>query len=204
MDCEVVHSKLVEFVEHELPESEAAHVEEHLRGCAACRLEAQQLAHASEALKFALPLLAPDVSYLTRSRRARLKRLRSRSRGARRFVTMPRLVASAAIAVILVSVWFLYHDLVSLLTPLPGPVSPERQVAEEQARVPLVLVSMEKKQPMGLPGERSLRRMYFAFSGLESRRGGLDYSKLIPVQPDDITIPVQNANYDSAEPAYWW
>ena len=145
MDCKAVHAKLVEFVEHELPQSEAARVEEHLRRCAACRLEAQQLQHASDALKFALPLIAPSVSYLTRSRRARLKRPRSRRSGARRLIGVPRLVGAAAIAVILVSVWFLGHDLVSLLTPLPPAERAERQVAEEQARVPLILISMERE-----------------------------------------------------------
>jgi len=50
MNCDQVREKLIDLVYGELAGPEAAAVEEHLRGCAACRAELARLRRARAAL----------------------------------------------------------------------------------------------------------------------------------------------------------
>ncbi len=110
MDCAEATQRLVEALEGGLSQSDSSRLGEHLSRCASCCAEFEMLRKGSDALIAATPELAPRERYLTT---ARLDRLMAACLGrpmTLRIITFRRFVAAAAVAVILVSGFFIAGD----------------------------------------------------------------------------------------------
>lgn len=67
MNCELAHERIVSVAYGELPDEQVHELERHLRGCAECAAEREQLM-ALKVLMDAAPLTEPDANLVARSR----------------------------------------------------------------------------------------------------------------------------------------
>ena len=167
-------------------------VEEHLARCASCRQEFDQLRVALDALRRTSPLLAPRKSYLTAGRLFRLIDADASRPRTIRLVTFRRLVAAAAVAVILVSAVFIAGDVVHVLRrPEQEPVV----AVQPRARIPVVLTSTGRDEPM-----RVVRTLTVRADGRLPTRP----VRLVGASSAGLTVPADHVFYDPEESSHWW
>jgi len=110
LDCTQASQEFLEALDGALSESGLGRLREHLGRCGSCRAEFEKLHKGRNAVRTALPDLAPREHYLTTARLERLINARSRGRAPVRLITFRRFVAAAAVAIILVSGFFIAND----------------------------------------------------------------------------------------------
>ena len=132
MNCDQVREKLIDLVYGELAGPEAAAVEEHLRGCAACRAELARLRRARAALaKFRAgePEAAPPLTLPAAPRRIALPY--------RRWIGAA--AAVAAVAILAVGVWMMQVD--------TTPAAYGKEVEIKRLNVSLTILSEPENWP---------------------------------------------------------
>lgn len=205
MNCSDAQRSLLELLDVELPQQEAALLRQHLETCETCRAEFRALAEASRVLKDALGELAPDSRYLTDGRWKALMAACARHSKPRPVFARRRVVAAAAAAAILVSALFLYWEVRIILDGrAPLPPAGERRTAQDTTRVPVTLASAEAESPVYVV--RGYRKDPGPTMVHEARmlRRAPECAELISLDQPDIWVPADNAYYDSTESARWW
>ncbi len=115
MECEEFGRALVDLLDQTAPAQQRTRLEEHMARCSRCRADLELLSRGHDALEASLDCLAPSRQYLSRQRLGRLlEALEARSRRPR-IITLQRFIGAAAAAVILVSCFFIYQDVRSML-----------------------------------------------------------------------------------------
>jgi len=114
LDCTEARHEFLEALDGALSEPDSGGLREHLGRCGSCRAEFERLRKGWTAFRIALPELAPRERYLTTARLERLMNARSGSRAPLRLITLRRFVAAAAVAIILVSGFFIASDVVRM------------------------------------------------------------------------------------------
>ena len=114
MDCTEASQEFLEALDGALSKPDLSRLREHLDRCGSCRAEFERLHKGWNAVRIALPELAPRERYLTTARLERLMNFRSGGRAPLRLMTLRRFVAAAAVAIILVSGFFIASDVVRM------------------------------------------------------------------------------------------
>ncbi len=192
-----MHPRLLDFVDGEMSPQDKAAVRAHLADCPTCRAEVDELRAGARAVRSAVEQLAPGQRYLTAERLERLTAAHRRPRRPVRLLTLHRLVAAAAVAVIVACAPFLVGDFQRILSP------PEQQPEGRMAQPPLpewhgraILASAGREAPMSVM--QSLPVAAEA-SYVPDPRAGLATS-----DTPGVRVPVENALYDPEESSHWW
>lgn len=104
MTCDELRSKLAAYVDSELPASELAEVESHLRGCASCAAEALGLLQMKLATRAAAMRYMPTPEFRLRMEQS----IRAKHRPSWFTALFPKLVAAAVAAVLLIASVFIW------------------------------------------------------------------------------------------------
>jgi anti-sigma factor RsiW len=197
MNCEELHPMLLDFVDGDMTPEDRAAVRTHLAECPACRAEIEELRAGARAVRAAVEVAAPRQHYLTAARMEGLLAARRSSRRPVRLFTLHRLVAAAAIAVIVASVPFLAGDFNRLLNPPPAP--PAEQVAQapvQQWGAPVILAATGRERPMSLMRSVPVAAQAPYAPGPAVTLAGSD--------TPNVRVPVQSVLYDPDESSHWW
>ncbi len=207
MRCQEARERLIELLESSSEPEELEAVEKHAAECPDCRAELEFLREGLEALEESLQELAPEGRYLTRGRLRRLRRAFQLSRRKRRVSILGSLVASAAVAAILVSGLFIYQDVGSLFRA-PSPPQPRvaRTLGGRGAGLSSVRVGLASS-----PQEGRLREVWGYVraedvtempspGAVESLQG----ADLVLTSSPGVYVPVDNIFYDAEQAGYWW
>ncbi len=196
MNCAENLELLLEAAEGEIPEAERAVLDDHLADCPQCRYELEQLRRTAGSLREAVKTIAhPPTNYLTPRRRARLLKAYRRKRGPVHLLTFRRVVAAAAVAVIIACTPFILGDLQTLLAPEPQP-SP---VARTTPTVDYAVLTTTGAEGPVRPVRLLAPRVELAEPDRPTGRG-----ELVRTSGDGLTVPTQHALYDPEESSRWW
>ena len=204
MKCEDAKSKLIEYVDRELPEPEQRRVSKHLEGCSACREEHDRLRQADESLRNNLSRLAPADTYLTSARRKALNEAHAASQRSVKLITLRRFVAAAAIAAIIASAWVMYPDLASFFGPPRRSVPADRVATGYSEISPLMVTSPGDGTELRVLPARVRRSAQAARGGRSGSSSQLNHAESVRMHPEWVVVPAENAYYDDSEAAYWW
>ena len=210
MNCEELHPRLLEIADGDVPSADAEAVRAHLDQCAACRAQVEELRAGAQALRGAVDVLAPRAHYLTAERLEKLTAAHKTQRRSFKIITLHRLAAAAAVAVIVASAPFLIGDFRHILKPpaenapmvaeAPAPVAAApAPVADWHGPVILAATGHSDSDPMNLM--RSMRSVMPPSSATvpPGQRVGLAVS-----DTPGVRVPVENVLYDPEESSHWW
>jgi ferric-dicitrate binding protein FerR (iron transport regulator) len=156
MDCEQVQSFLVADMDRELPRADRAHLEEHLRACAACRATAEAYRLQDAELRL---LFAPRRQAVTRVASRVIADLRLRPTRTRRRVPWIGMVVSAAAGFLLALAIFRPWDKSHVSVPTSRDDSPSpalsgwAQLAIAKQAIEIQLPGQNAWQPLKSGGQ---------------------------------------------------
>lgn len=197
MNCEELHPRLLDFVDGDMSPQEKSAVRTHLADCPACRAEVEQLRAGARAVRSAVEELAPRQRHLTPARLEKLMTAHRQQRRPIRLITLHRLVAAAAAAVILAAAPFLVRDVQQILNPRPE--TPDSQLAEApvpQWHAPAILAATGREH------QPSVMRSLPVAAQAPSVPG--PSVSLVASDTPGVRVPVQNVLYDPDESSHWW
>jgi len=204
MECEQVAEELIHLADGTAGAALRRALKEHLAQCADCRAELALLRAGHDALRSTAGRLAPEARYLTRSRLKRLHRaLAAQQEGYRRRVLRP-LLACASIAAIVVSAFFLYHDMVAFRDrrqqePGAGPGRNVTRVRRWRAQR-VGLASVPQEQPLRVVVARmSMEPQGVSVAPLPKAPTGL-----VLTNTPGVRVPVDHVFYDAEQTGFWW
>jgi anti-sigma factor RsiW len=203
MNCEELHTRLLDFVDGDLPSEEKAAVRAHLAGCPSCRAEVEQLRAGARAVREAVETLATRQRYLTPARLDALRAARRQQNKPLRLITMRRLVAAAAIAAIVAAAPFLVGDIQNILNPPPAAQNP--QVAQAPApgwHGTVILAATGRQGPMSPLSV--LRPVPVAAGASQAVLAPAPRMNLAGSDSPGVRVPVNSALYDPVESSHWW
>jgi len=203
MDCEEVRERLLDVLENAATPQEREAVQAHLAECEACRTELARLKRGMAGLTTYLSESGVKHPHETSDQVRRM--LAAIEEGSRKAsaVTWRRFVASAAAAAILVSCYFIYHDL-RLLDKI------RRSGESPVAVTPVELERYAPGMQVALTSSAGDRRQSVVQGYVRvGEIGGTaapapPRGDLILTSSPGVYVPVNNVFYDSEEADYWW
>ena len=203
MDCTDARELLLEAAEERRPLTGPAL--DHVGSSEACEAEYAALKRAVDAVRDALPVLAPQVQYLTAERLARLMDAHARHTRIFRLVTYRQFVAAAAVVAIVVSTAFIAWNLgqarsaagldepPAVLAGLAGARLPDPYMPVVAATAAVGdLVTLVGSLPASVSAEPATQRR--ADSMIQ----------LVHTDSIGISVPVDHFLYDPEESSRWW
>ena len=198
MDCTETKDWLLEAAEGRLAVAEAQALDRHLARCEACRAELGALRRAVEALRAAIPELAPQETYLTAERLNGLMEGHGRHTRIFRLVSYRQFVAAAAVAAIVVSTAFITWNLrQETAPPIDGPSIVAGPLPSPY--VPVVMATTGHGDPTSVVGSLP------ASIGVRPIPQRTDPPlRLVRTDSPGLIVPVDHVLYDPAESSRWW
>jgi len=206
VQCEEVRERLLELAEECGEPGVLPGVVEHLSQCPECQAELELLRAGRAALESALLQLAPHRRHLTRRRLRRMRKALAAPGPRRRAPALGALVAFASVTAIIVSGFFIYRSLSSLLA-VP-PVS-ESTVAQE-SQVPGVVLQPVRIGLASSPQQDRLHVVpgYVRAEGTRPQTPApWEYASqgdLVLTSSPGVHVPVEHIFYDPEQAGYWW
>lgn len=204
MKCKEITHRLLDLLEGNLPDGEARRVREHLEECPRCRQEAECMKAGMEGVRDAVPLQVGSGPHLTPCRKEATLGAAREARKTKRLFTVRKVAAAAAVAMLLVSAWFLAQDFM-----------PSGRLTEQE-QTPTTAQEGPRRQPA--PGIRAgdfpVEPGAYRVSGRPAGEGwssrpprrlpAPEPKELMFNQPGNLEVPVQNVHYDSRRERNWW
>lgn len=202
MECREVSESLLALVEGTIGSEQQALVEQHVAACPGCRAELAMLRRGHRGLLTSLEELAPSDRHLTAERLGRLLGAYAERAGRTRIITLRRFVVAAAAAAILVSGFFIYHDVRSIAA-----ARNRMPVADESTAVP-ARPNWAGIVALTSPPEDRYPNVVFGYmkaSAVDAVPALPSYpANLVRASSSHVRVPARNAFYDGEEAASWW
>jgi len=204
MNCKETTDKLLDMVEGDLPEDATRRVRQHLEDCPQCRDEAECMRAGLNGVKEAVPLQVGSGPHLTPCRREATLRAARKGSNVTRLFTARKFAAAAAVAMLLVSGWFLAQDYLNWEAQ-PRQKGRPRTAKKASPRRPRPRVA-GGEMSNGAGGvrvaDRKVERPSRRVVAVSTARP--DPKDLMYNQSRSLEIPVQNARYQPRRERYWW
>ena len=199
MKCEEVRKKLVDVLDEDPATVEMTSA--HLENCESCRQELEELQGGHECLSLALPELSGRGRDVGKHKDAFLRGVRDKQE---RFLTWPRVLATAAMVAIVVSGLFLYQDVKKLFDEngsAGGAGMLSRGALSRRPAPRLRLASSRDKQQLRevVGFIRASEQQQGAQAGASRKRDMLVLTKSSGFLPAG-----ENGLYDGEQEGYWW